>query len=254
MGSSQSIQKTSSSSAREGAVGRFSLTSAQTYNLQVVSGLLLTIMKENNLFNLSEVLGKDTGCQSLFIMLSSKLNKEFTTLRFPESGKQSLQTVSFLPKKVYDTFAGADPDRKSNCAALVFFILRFVAFVSASVASVAINDKILNLLRQTDFESRYAPPIDMKFRNIDFSKQQLQPLVPIPVQVMSLIAKKKRVDSRHLYTIGDDASVVIDVVRGIVYYGQKSESPVLGITIAEASSTNKNTRYNRPPLPAPAGP
>ena len=249
----------------ESAIGRFSLTSKQTFNLQVLSDILVNILKENNLFNLSDVLGKNNGCNSLFIMLSSKLNKEFSTLRFPEPGKQTLQTVSFIPKKTYEAAASTDVERKSNCSALIFFILRFVAFLSASVASVTINDQILTLLRQTDFEALYAPPIDKRFRNIDFSKQQLPPFVPLPMNILSLVANKQRLDSRYLFTIGNDATVVIDALRGVVYYGQKNESPVLGITITEASSTgaNTNTRYNRktntvallqPALPQPALP
>jgi len=271
MGSSQSRstgtpQQAQQSYRAESAVGRFSLTSKQTFNLQVLSDILVNILKENNLFNLSDVLGKNNGCNSLFIMLSSKLNKEFSTLRFPEPSKQTLQTVSFIPKKTYEAAASTDVERKSNCSALIFFILRFVAFLSASVASVTINDQILTLLRQTDFEALYAPPIDKRFRNIDFSKQQLPPFVPLPMNILSLVANKQRLDSRYLFTIGNDATVVIDALRGVVYYGQKNESPVLGITITEASSTgaNTNTRYNRktntvapqpaPPQPAPPQP
>ena len=253
MGTGQSKSKDASASqSRLSDVGRFSLTDKQASNLDILSSILLTILRKNNLFDLSEVLSKK-NCSSLFIMLSSKLNKEFATLRFPEPGKETLQTVSFIPQSLYNTYSESDADRTKNCGTLVFFIIRFVTYVSAVVSSVVVNDKILTLLKQTDFESLYSPPIDKRFRNIDFSKQLLPPFVPIPMPIITRIPSIKRIDSRYLYTVGTDSTVVIDITRGIVYFAQRGESPVLGITITEVSSTAPNTtRSNaRPPYEAP---
>jgi len=256
MGTGQSKAKDASASqSRLSDVGRFSLTDKQTANLDILSSILITILRKNNLFELSEVLS-NKNCSSLFIMLSSKLNKEFATLRFPEPGKDTLQTVSFIPETLYKTYSESDADRTKNCGTLVFFIIRFVTYVSAVVSSVVVNDKIMTLLKQTDFESLYSPPIDKRFRNIDFSKQLLPPFAPIPMPIISRIPSIKRVDSRYLYTVGNDSTVVIDITRGIVYFAQRGESPVLGITINDASSTAPNTtRSNvRPQYEAPKVP
>ena len=219
--------------------GPFALTQSQKYSVDVLSELIETLLRENNLFDLHEVLNTKTGCDSLIVVIKNKLEKEFTTLQFPDPIRKSeFSPVGFLSKKEYARRAKDDTDRSRvgrdreiYCHAFAVFIIRLTLLLSAVIASVSYQRNVFKkLLNQeavgvsaTENKS-YKSIADT---NITFSPVQSDIITLLKSGSLQQIPN----DPRRLFVFNKADPIVIDVDKGIVYNAQTSPTGTLGIKI-----------------------
>ena len=245
--------------------GPFALRQSQKYRLNIFSDLLTMLVRDtgNNLFNLSKVLNSQSSCESLITVIADKLNKEFTTLRFPDPKRGTESSlVGFITEDNYKTKFKNDPIRQIYCSKFAFFIVRFTALLAALVASVAYQK---NLYLQDDTVKVEMPTVNPTYKNlVDESISGNN----IPAEVVNYlvsrgIMRKIANDTRNLYYFGNMDSVVLDTDKGIVYNARNlTDTGVLRISIdraplgnitARPSSSSMGTQTNLPaPFSAPA--
>ena len=135
MGANQSVQIQSATDAQKERVGVFSLRGTQKHTLEILATLLDQLLRENNLFNLSAMLGSPDRCNELFVILSSTLKNEFKTLRLPDPGHPGeLHAVSYITKDAYKLLE-SESTRKKLCDDIAWFIIRVVTLVAANVCA-----------------------------------------------------------------------------------------------------------------------
>ena len=234
--------------------GTFKLRQSQKFSLNVLSDLVTMLMSDNNLFDLSEMLSSDKGCQSLIIIIKNKLEKEFTTLQLPDTLKSGEFTpVGFGSEQKYKALAASDKDRSIYCGQFAFFIVRLILLLSALVASVAFQpdmykDLQINQLdvKSTGINERYKNLVDQSVRGDH-----------VPSDIISVFTtngtlKKIPNDMRQLYYFGTQDSVVIDMEKGIVYNSQSTtDTGVLRISIHGSAYAPAASGPFVPPAPTP---
>ncbi len=127
------------------SVGKFQLTVDQKKQNEILSNLFLALLQNNNLVDLSKLVARsDKECNQLIITLSSQLEKEFQSLRFPDPSRQKTDiTASYMAQDRYRILSdNPDSTRKQVCSFLATFLLRFVLLISALTASISITDAI----------------------------------------------------------------------------------------------------------------
>ncbi len=127
------------------SVGKFQLTADQKKQNEILSNLFLALLQNNNLVDLSKLVARsDKECNQLIITLSSQLEKEFQSLRFPDPSRQKTDiTASYMAQDRYRILSdNPDSTRKQVCSFLATFLLRFVLLISALTASISITDAI----------------------------------------------------------------------------------------------------------------
>lgn len=132
-------------------VGKFQLNEEQKKQNDVLSNLVLALLQNNNLLDLSKLVERsDAKCDELILTLSSQLEKEFQSLRFPDpTRKQKDVQASYMAQDRYRILStNPDPARKDICRFLATFLLRFVLLIAALVSSISITDAIPSLTRQ----------------------------------------------------------------------------------------------------------
>lgn len=217
--------------------GPFSLRQSQKYRLNIFSDLIAMLVRDtgNNLFNLSKVLNSQGSCQSLITVIADKLNKEFTTLRFPDPKRGSTSSlVGFITEEDYRTKFKNDALRQSYCAKFAFFIVRFTAVLAALVSSVAYQKRMY--LADETVQAR-PQAVNTTYKNLadaSLSGNSVSSEI-VNYLVSRNIMKKIPNDTRNLYYFGNMDSVVLDTDKGIVYNARNlTDTGVLRISIDKA--------------------
>ena len=220
--------------------GPFALRQSQKYSLDVLSELIGTLLRENNLFDLKEVLNSKTGCESLIVVIKNKLEKEFTMLQFPDPIRKSeFSPVAFVSKKDYDRRGSKDDNERSRvgkdrdvyCHNFAVFIIRFTVLLSAVIASVAYQRNVIKRLLNS--EAVGATVVDNKMYKP--LKDQSMYLGAVAPDILSELKDGGLHmipdDPRPLYIFSNDDSIVMDVNKGIIYNAHTGPTGVLGIKI-----------------------
>ena len=230
--------------------GVFKLRQSQKFSLNVLSDIIMMLISENNLFDLAEMLKSEMGCQSLIIVIKNKLEKDFTTLQFPDQSKTGEFTaVGITPEQKYKALAATDTDRRIYCAQFAFFIVRFTLLLSALVASVAFQEDMYKGLQNTQADVK-SSGLNERFKNLADQSVRGDRLPSEIVGVFTATGNLKKVpnDVRSLYYFGTQESVVIDAEKGIVYNPQNAvDTGVLRISIHASALAPTAT----PPIPIP---
>jgi hypothetical protein len=236
--------------------GPFSLAKSQNFKLSILSDLITMIVKNNNLFDLSELLTNPQGCKTLIILLENKMNQEFTTLRFPDPEQKSkMSLASFLPMKQYLTYQDMSV-RKALCQDFAFFVVRFTTLASALITSVALQRNIATEI----VNNRTNPTL---FSST--SSRSLPPTLPVQrppnsdevVNIIRILDQEFHTihqipgENQRIYFFNDSRDVLWNATRGVVYLsplgistsimkdGDRTNStPVLGITITLRTQTD----------------
>lgn len=240
--------------------GVFKLRQSQKFSLNVLSDIITMLIADNNLFDLAEMLKTEMGCQSLVIVIKNKLEKDFTTLQFPDQSKAGeFTSVGFLSDQKYKTLAQRDKDRSIYCAQFAFFIVRFTLLLSALVASVSFQEDMYKDLKANQLDIKPSG-INERYKNLaDMSLRGDR----LPSDILGVFLEKgnlKKIpsDTRPLYYFGSQDSVVVDADKGIVYSPQSAtDTGVLKIsihvsTLAPAAAPAQ-VPYALPVAPAPYG-
>ena len=268
MGAGQSIAIEGATDAQKEKVGRFLLRSTEKHTLTVLSDLLNQLLQENNLFDLSQVLNSADGCNKLFIVLSSTIDKEFKSLRLPDPANPSKSRMtSFLSKADYDALEKS-PLRKTACEQIAWFIIRLVTLVASLTSSVAVNtDMATVLLRGSSGPSNHT--MNTTFKNPSIQLLGREAISSDILTVLVANGNLKRVklvgtdqeDSRPLYYFGNQDSIVIDVGQSIVYMPMTSPTGVMSISMEMRedrgsmgqmnpyAAQQQQQPYGRPPTP-----
>lgn len=238
MGAGQSITIEAATAAQKEKVGRFELRTSEEHTLIVLNDILNQMLTENNLFDLSQLLGSNEGCSKLFTVLSSTVKKEFMSLRLPDPMRTSeARMVSAIMKDKYAKLEN-DNERQLVCDNITRFIVRLVTLVAALTSSVAINRDLPALLSGTSLTVSERP-INKRYKN---PKIQIAGRVAINGEIIKALSSNEGIlkqvmynnekpDERELYYFGAEDSVVIDVKRSIVYMPIGSSTGVLAISI-----------------------
>jgi hypothetical protein len=204
----------------------------------VLGDLLNQLLQENNLFDLSQVLNSAEGCNKLFIVLSSTIDKEFKSLRLPDPANPSKSRMtSFLSKSDYDALEKS-PLRKTACEQIAWFIIRLVTLVAALTSSVAVNtDMATVLLRGSSGPSNRTMNTTYKNPSIQLLGRESIPSDILTILVANGLLRRVKLtgteqeDSRPLYFFDRQDSVVIDVGQSIVYMPMTSPTGVMSISM-----------------------
>ncbi len=157
-------------------VGKFQLTPDQKKQNDVLSNLFLSLLQNNNLVDLAKLVGRsDKDCNQLIITLSSQLEKEFQSLRFPDPSRQKTDiTASYMAQDRYKILSdNPDSTRKQVCSFLATFLLRFVILISALTASISITDAIPVLAKTEKVPTLLKEdrtPVDAFFSTVQYKK------------------------------------------------------------------------------------
>ena len=257
MGSAQSTPSSASARARTDGKysGLFELTKAQTQVLKIISDIFQQILseKDNNIFSLQRVLGNPEQCNQLILVLSNSLEKEFRTLRFPDPlVPDNTLAVSFMLKNDYDELI-QEPNRKSLCSTLIFFMIRLITLIAAITASLQMNTNIVNLLDLVKYQS--STGYNKKIKSPQYSELQKQMVYARqPIDSMFLerlkigglvplkLDDKTTLDKRNLWYFKTDENLpnllVLDIDHSVAFFGKlenTSVSSIYGIKLDEVS-------------------
>ena len=247
--------------------GVFKLVPAEEQALRTIHDLLDKLMGGDTLFSLKSVLrSSGTPCDSLFITMSSTLEREFQLLKFPDPlNPGGTQVVAFMPANKYKGLAeNPSGPRRIVCEQIGFFALRFVTLVSALAASVAVNPATANVLyalgatNLSSSSGKYNPtfkdpklpggPVTGGMRGGEVSSSILRELLnpeggpsgPFrPVKV-----RDDQIDERKLYYFHPLNAVVIDTRRDLVYCPLKDRTGVMKISVELYMNPMRNQTRN----------
>lgn len=246
--------------------GVFKLLPSEEQAVRTVTDLLTKLMGTDTVFSLESVLKSNgTACSSLFIAMSSTLEREFQLLRFPDpSNPGTTQVVSFMPTKTYKDLA-ENPSgvRRIVCEQIGFFAIRFVTLVAALAASISVNPATANVLysfasspKSGKFNPAYRNPVlpaktgGSRRRSMmggDLSESVLNNLRNPGGErndAFKAVRVGDDVDERGLYYFDPMDSVVIDSKRELVYNPRRDKTAVLKIAIEPFSGTVRNLTRN----------
>jgi len=253
MGASQSALKSTSPSEKFSGLMR--LTNGQIKILNMLSDVFEQLLTDNgnDVFSLSKVLGSPDQCSALIMILSNKFKDEFHTLNFPDplSPDNKIQ-VSYVLQSEYKDLE-KEPNRQSLCVSLIFFMIRLVTLVAAIVASLKINNNIVNLLDIIKYEPLSIYNRNYKRPNLtEEHKKVLKIRSPVNEQTLDLLKKGglvqvltedgTRPDPRNLYYFNSHQKnennnnkniLVLNSTFSCLYFGKTEESGLYGITIRE---------------------
>ena len=250
MGASQSTQIQGATDAQKERVGVFSLRGTQKHTLEILATLLDQLLRENNLFNLSAMLGSPERCKELFVILSSTLRKEFKTLRLPDPEHPGeLHAVSYITKDAYKILE-SETARKKLCDDIAWFIIRIVTLVAALTASVARNQEMI-LLTSDAASGATALTMNPRFMNPKMALDNRESISEDTMKNLKgatyvVVPGTTTKDPRDLFYFDGLGSVVVDARRRIVYMPLGSETRVMEIRF------DQQPDYVRAPVAIPA--
>ena len=261
MGSAQSVQTVSDVQKSSGI---FKLSNNQELTVKILVDLFHQFIEDNNVFTLEKVLKDSDYCKNLFIVLSSSLEKDFRTLRFPDPLQpDDTLLLSFMAKQDYDNLAN-NPVRKTLCGNIVFFMIRLVTLVAAVVASLRVNKDIIHNLDLIKYESQGV--YNRRYKSPYFNEEQKKIISsrnPIDENVMKKLTESEQfvhvrledsdaMDKRNIYYFrGSEnaiSQIVIDVKQSIAYISKTDDgfTPVWGIEITEVDARKLESLRSKP--------
>lgn len=247
MGASQStIESATEKQLKE--VGPFTLRSSQKSAISVLGKIFQNLITKNNLFDLEQLLSSPEKCNTLFIIVSSTVKKEFSLLKFPDPRNPShMATLSFLPRNAYPP---STPDsasaRERACNEITHFLIRLVTLAAACTASISRNENIaaqlLNVVPSAVNTSGVARLIRDLPSNLTFSTA---PLDMACVKLLSTSSKPptegvvqkgvfNAVDEENrpsLYRFGQTTTYIVDIKKGVIYDARSPTTPVFRISM-----------------------
>lgn len=210
------------------SVGSFSTTREQEQQITVLSKLFDELLKKNNLMNLSQVLSSTEGdCKDLVVVLSSQLEKEFHSIRFPDpSNPARFLNTYFLPKDQFDKMRSNDRTTKEVCTMIAEFLIRFVVLIGALTASITTAQADFSQLRRMISPAEYPVVTDtIQFYNIsDYTIQ----LLTESGFLSKLSDQIYRISGSDLY-----------LNRAGYIYTSDSRTKILGVKIGTSDKTSR---------------
>lgn len=213
MGAAPSSLASSSSAGED--VGKFRLTADQKAQQQVLSNIFQRLLRKNNLVDLAKTVGSQQECRNLILVLSSLLDKEFQTLRFPDKAAK-ITTVSFTEAESYLALQNQQ-DRLDVCKKIATFLVRFVVLVAALTASITVPTGMPSPLKA--IEQIPYPALDPLPNFKSLNENALSMLVATG------FAKKIAEDT---YKMGAGGDAVYINTRGFMYR-EGEKSTLLGV-------------------------
>ena len=244
MGASQST--TSATEAQLKEVGPFTLRSSQKLAIKVLGDIFHNLITTNNLFDLNELLSTPEKCNTLFILVSSTVKKEFSLLKFPDPRNPShMATLSFLPKNKYPPGSpDSDASRQRACNEITHFLIRLVTLAAACTASISRNENIaaqlLNVIPSSNNSSGLARLIRDLPSGLAFS------VSPLDMDSLKFLSSRtptggieqkgifNQVDKENrpsLYRFGQTTTYIVDVQKGVIYDARSPTTPVFRISM-----------------------
>lgn len=238
MGAGQSVSIEAATQAQKEKVGVFSLRSSERNTLTILGDLMTRLLEQNNLFNLSDILNSAEGCQKLIMVLSSSIDKEFKSLRFPDpKSPDAPRITTFISKEDYQRLEN-NPQRQVACEQIAWFIIRLVTVVAALTASVAINPEMPNILYRRALQGEKTMNPTYKNPVFDMTSMRFYPIEDNIVQELKAAEQFKQIrvnqqktDVRPLYVFGGNDSVVVDISNSIVYMPQQQQTGIMTIRL-----------------------
>lgn len=243
-------------------IGQFVLNQAEQRANSAIHDLLTIMLGDNNLFSLEKMLSTQEGCKSLFLVLSSTLQKEFNILRLPDpTYPDNSQLIMYMSKSEYEKLSD-DSSRAILCKQIVSFVLRLLTLVTALSSSIKLNSKLSTILFEPT-ETRTMNPNFKMPRNLD-----LQGREPIPREILETFVASGNLrhvtigneadppDARPLYMFLNQDGVVIDSRLRVVYMRKGRETAVMELSITpmepvKRPEMNIHQGYRYPQQPQP---
>ena len=245
--------------------GVFKMVPAEEQALRTIHDLLDKLMGGDTLFSLKSVLrSSGTPCDSLFITMSSTLEREFQLLKFPDPlNPGGTQVVAFMPANKYKGLAeNPSGPRRIVCEQIGFFALRFVTLVAALAASVAVNPATANVLyalgaTNTSSSGKYNPTFKdpklpsgpsggMRGGEVSSSilRELMNPEGGLSGSFRPVKVRDDQIDERKLYYFHPLNAVVIDTRRDLVYCPLKDRTGVMKISVESYMNPMRNQTRN----------
>lgn len=157
------------------ALGKFQLTPEQQKQNIVLSNLLRRLLETNNLVDL-ESFSTEDRCSKMIAVVSSQINREFQSLRFPDPlNPTQLRTTSFVGKDEYDRLVKSG-SLKDVCNKIAEFLVRYVLLISTLSMSISVPTGIPKLMDQ---ENLIAQPVGL----------DTQAISPVPSDIFQIVLK-----------------------------------------------------------------
>lgn len=264
MGAGQSMNIKGATDAQLSRVGQFELREDEKAVVKALyEDVLGRLLMENNLFDLSLVLGQEDRCKSLFYVLKYELEKDFMILKFPDPRRSSEIRSTFIIKKGdYEKLDETTFGKKTLCDEIIYFMIRLVTLVAALSASVhtgtdlnvlksAAGTQIPAVATSTIVGTSGAPLTTTTTTTIMGTREDIKsPLTTYFDQFVGRSGirpdilrsfeeepyaedKLNKLDWRNIYCFGKETSVVIDARRSLVYRTQtdNSRTYIVGIQL-----------------------
>jgi hypothetical protein len=126
-------------------VGPFALRSTSKNAINILSTITTSLLTNNSIFKLEDLLDPAKGCNQLFIFISSTVEKQFALLKIPDPAFPSKSaTLGFIDKEKYGKGETSEiaTARQVACAQISLFLVRLVTLMCALTASIKLNDEI----------------------------------------------------------------------------------------------------------------
>jgi hypothetical protein len=153
--------------------GNFKLTDEQARQNQVMSKIFQYLLSKNNLLDLNELVSEDR-CKNTIAVLSSEINKEFTSLKFADlANPNKLSVVSFIGQEHLKALKNNELQRQA-CNDIAEFLVRFVLLVGAMVSSISIpSGSYLPKLLKSDNEIATPDIVDEVKERLEAQNKEL---------------------------------------------------------------------------------
>ena len=261
MGSAQSATS-KATAAPDKYSGLYNLSPSQSNTLKMISDIFEQLLsdKGNNIFSLEKVLGSPDQCSALLIILSNSLEKDFHTLVFPDPLKpNNTVNVSYMLQNDYKELEN-EPNRKSLCVSLIFFMIRLITLIAAVTASLQINNNIVSLLNLVEHKLSSAYNIEIKTPKFDRNQtNQITSRSSLSDEIINSLKKggltevltedRSSPDLRNLYFFlqheRSQNPIILDASSSFLYFGKEDESSIYGITIREIDSARIKLQEER---------
>jgi hypothetical protein len=224
MGGKYSTELPSATEFQKDRLGVFSLRGKQKQSLVVLEELLKELLenKSNKIFSLIQTIQsaetQESACESLFLVLSSSLKKEFQLLKFPDPTRPSdVSDVAYIPISTYKESIAKDEKRKILCDNIAWFMVRLITVLMALISSVNFDYRKDILPVRTNSTILVPPRLGT---NKPISSLILNQLTTVPID-------EKQPNLRFI----GNKDIIIAVDTGIVFYKSSIAIQVAAISI-----------------------
>lgn len=214
-------------------VGPFALRSSSKKAIDILSEITTSLLTENSIFKLQDLLDPSQGCNELFIFISSTLDKQFQLLKVPDAKYPSKSaTLGFVAQ---DKYAKSDTTdvaaaRDAACNQISMFLVRLVTLMCALTASIKLNSQIA-----LELSNNYKPT------TVSDQRRMFLPVLPNRVNVdkatkdyfsvMRGTGKATLVaENPLLFRLKGTEKFIWNLARGLLYMDTGDRTPVFNIS------------------------